>query len=416
MSKRTRPTTSTADASHKKQRNTGHAEIPRMNFTDEEYATFLKVLQQVNEATPEMLLLHLRPSLKHVHSFALNLVEKVSNDDSLSLICGPSSSGATTNSEATSVSDAIHSESTRSFFDLLPAVILEHKIIPFLNVRDLAVLRPTCRWSDKQWHVFLERNTFRVPEEVPTIDEAMRVGTILSKQKIYSKEHPLEVVLSGGEHVVEGSFTDSDGDVYQNTLEVTCSNISFVGKGKDKTTVRGGFGVENKKNVSLQNLILTNPNEFGLIVVGEEASVEMLGVSVKNCRSFGLIVRNGASVKATRCDVSENASAGVYMNGGSKGFFTDCTIHHNGHSGVGAFDVGTLVELRGELTKIHHNKHYGLYAFSDATINIHIPSRPITALVHDNTGSDLDTYSDGKIQSQLSSSSMELTVIRPAAH
>jgi hypothetical protein len=108
------------------------------------------------------------------------------------------------------------------------------------------------------------------------------------------------------------------------------------------------------------------------------------------------------------------------MNGGSKGFFTDCTIHHNGFYGVGAFDVGTLVELRGELTKIHHNKKSGLSAFSDATINIHIPSRPITALVHDNTGSDLDTYSDGKhdgkIQSQLSSSSMELTVIRPAAH
>ena len=137
-----------------------------MNFTDEEYATFLKVLQQVNEATPEMLLLHLGPSLKQVHSFALNLVKKVSNDDSSSLICGPSSSGATTNSEATSVSDAIHSESTRSFFYLLPADILDDKIIPFLNVRDLAVLRPTCRWSDKQWHVFLERNTFRVPEEV----------------------------------------------------------------------------------------------------------------------------------------------------------------------------------------------------------------------------------------------------------
>jgi hypothetical protein len=99
------------------------------------------------------------------------------------------------------------------------------------------------------------------------------------------------------------------------------------------------------------------------------------------------------------------------MNGGSKGFFTDCTIHHNGSFGVFAYGVGTLVELRGEQTKIHHNKDNGLYAASDATINIHIPSRPITALVHDNAGSDLDTYSDGKIQSQFSSSSIELTVV-----
>ena len=283
------------------------------------------------------------------------------------------------------------------------------------------MLHPTCRWSDKQWHVFLERNTFRVPEEVPSIDEAMRVGTILSKQKIYSKEHPLEVVLSGGEHVVlEGSFTNADGSLRQNSLEVTRSNISFVGKGKDKTTVRGGFRVENKKNVSLQNLILTNPNGSGLFVEGEEASVEMLGVSVKNCGrfGFGLVVRNGASVKATRCDVSENRESGVFMNGGSKGFFTDCTIHHNGlgYHGVWAYRAGTLVELRGELTKIHHNKQRGLVVVSDATINIHIPSRPITALVHDNPDGDLETFSRGKIQSQLSSSSMELTVIRPAAH
>jgi hypothetical protein len=72
------------------------------------------------------------------------------------------------------------------------------------------------------------------------------------------------------------------------------------------------------------------------------------------------------------------------------------------------------VELRGEQTEIHHNGRFGLYADSNATINIYIPSRSIAALVHDHTR-DLFTNIGGKIQSQLSSSSLELTVIHPVA-
>ena len=77
-----------------------------------------------------------------------------------------------------------------------------------------------------------------------------------------------------------------------------------------------------------------------------------------------------------------------------------------------ADEEGT-VELRGEQTEIHHNKGGGLFAFCNAVINIYIPSRSITALAHDNKeGRDLFTYDGGKIQSQLSSSSLELTVIQ----
>ena len=86
-------------------------------------------------------------------------------------------------------------------------------------------------------------------------------------------------------------------------------------------------------------------------------------------------------------------------------------LHHNGSVGVWATGEGTLVELRGEQTEIHHNGRNGIHAYSNATINIHIPLRSITALVHDNSKTDLFTFSGGKIQSQLSSSSLELTVI-----
>ena len=73
------------------------------------------------------------------------------------------------------------------------------------------------------------------------------------------------------------------------------------------------------------------------------------------------------------------------------------------------------VELRGKQTEIHHNRVDGLSASTNAIINIYITSQPITALVHDNGERDLRTNYGGKIQSQLSSSSLELTVIHPVA-
>jgi len=151
--------------------------------------------------------------------------------------------------------DAFRYDVRTSRLDLVQEV-WEHEIIPFLNVRELAMLRPTCRWCNEQWHEFLKRNTFRVPEQVPTIEEAVRVGFNVSKQKEYKKKSPLVVVLSEGDHVVEGSWTDSCGTVLQNTLDITCSKISFIGQGKDKTRVHGGIGVLNKKSVTVKNLTL----------------------------------------------------------------------------------------------------------------------------------------------------------------
>jgi len=311
--------------------------------------------------------------------------------------------------------EAFHYDAETSRLNLVQEV-WEHEIIPFFNVKELAMLRPTCKWCDEQWQEFLKRNTFRVPEQVPTIDEAMRIGFNLAKQKEYSKEKSLMVVLSEGEHVVEGSFTRSNGDVCENTLDITCSNISFIGQGKDKTTVHGGIVVLNKKNVTVKSLTLTNPDEnitlVGLRVQGEEASVEMMDVSVKECGSEGLIVVSGASVKATQCEFSENGWTGACVHDGSKGIFTDCTFHHNENYGVWADNVGTLVELQGEQTEIRHNSGDGLCASTNAIINIYIPTRSITALIHDNEGEeDLSTCDGGKIQSQLSSSSLELTII-----
>ncbi len=142
---------------------------------------------------------------------------------------GPFWNGTTTDPEIIAVlvnnrDEAFHYDAQTSRLDLVQDV-WEFKIIPFFNVKELAMLRPTCKWCDEQWQEFLKRNTFCVPEQVPTIDEAMRIGFNLAKQKEYLKESPLMVVLSEGEHGVEGSWTNSNGFVFQNTMNITCSNI-----------------------------------------------------------------------------------------------------------------------------------------------------------------------------------------------
>ena len=143
--------------------------------------------------------------------------------------------------------------------------------------------------------------------------------------------------------------------------------------------------------------------------------MKMMCVSVIECRCDGLVVCSGASVKATQCEFSENGEYGVSVFGGSKAFFNDCTFHHNGLDGVVADDEGTLVKLRGEQTEIHHNRRCGIAAYTNSTINICIPSQPITTLVHENgEARDLHTSDGSKILSQLSSSSLELTVIQEA--
>ena len=105
------------------------------------------------------------------------------------LVATPCWNGTTTNSEIIAVlksnrDDAFHYDEETSRLDLVQEV-WEHEIIPYLNVKELAMLRPTCRWCNEQWQEFLKRSTFRVPEQVPTIDEAMRVGFNLAKQKNY---------------------------------------------------------------------------------------------------------------------------------------------------------------------------------------------------------------------------------------
>ena len=61
----------------------------------------------------------------------------------------------------------------------------------------------------------------------------------------YTKASPLVVLLGKGEHEIISSWIHPDDDYedeFETTLEITRSNITFVGTGNGSTTILGGFG------------------------------------------------------------------------------------------------------------------------------------------------------------------------------
>ena len=130
----------------------------------------------------------------------------------------------------------------------------------------------------------------------------MALAVIFSEKKEYTKGDPLKIQVDEGVHEILGGG---------GLMHVTCSHITFVGKGKDQTTVRGGFEVTNQQNVKFEELTITNQSGNGLELKGSETNVDVLKCVVKKCGATGLLVGGGATVTATQCEFMENDSWGV---------------------------------------------------------------------------------------------------------
>ena len=85
----------------------------------------------------------------------------------------------------------------------------------------------------------MAQNVIRVPRGCPTVEKAMDLAVIFSERKEYTGTDPLKIRLDTGVYEIVGN--------YAGRMNVTCSHITFVGKGKNHTTIRGGFKVENKQ-------------------------------------------------------------------------------------------------------------------------------------------------------------------------
>ena len=95
----------------------------------------------------------------------------------------------------------------------------------------------------------LKQNIIRVPEGCPTMDQAMELAVVFSERNECTRVNPVKVEVGEGEHVMVGVASD-----YGRHMHVRCSNITIVGKGKGKTTILGGFSVNGKQNVKIEQL------------------------------------------------------------------------------------------------------------------------------------------------------------------
>ena len=183
--------------------------------------------------------------------------------------------------------------------------------------------------------------------------------------------------------------------VYHGCMNVTCSNITFVGKGQDQTTIIGGIKVYNQQCVKFEELTVTNPNGRGLAFGGKDTTGDVLKCVVKECGHIGMWVRDGATVTATDSEFMENGGHGVCCSGANtKARLNDCQMHHNGGNGLSAY-LHAVLDLHGTKTDIHSNKQRGIHACSRGKINIHLPSQHNTS--HDNVTEDRGQHLGGSI-------------------
>jgi hypothetical protein len=227
----------------------------------------------------------------------------------------------------------------------------------------------------------MAQNVIRVPRGCLTVEKAMALAVIFSERKEYTTDDPLKIRLEEGVHEIVGG--------QYGKMNVTCSHITFVGKGKDHTAIRGGFLVDNKQHVKFEELTITNPHhQYGssLALRGSETTVDVLKCVVKECKYTGMFVGGGATVTATQCEFMGNGGHGVCCQDAyTRARLDDCTMHHNEWAGLVA-NERAVVDLHGTTTDIHSNKRDGISAAYRVKVNIHLPSQHNTS--HDNVGED----------------------------
>ena len=108
-----------------------------------------------------------------------------------------------------------------------------------------------------------ERPIF-VPEDRLTVALAMELAALFASRKDYSRDNTIKIQLGVGEFEVVDN------------LNVTCDNITLMGRGADKTTVVGQISIVNQTNVFLKQMCLTSPDEDGLWMDGSETNVDVL--------------------------------------------------------------------------------------------------------------------------------------------
>jgi len=304
----------------------------------------------------------------------------------------------------------IYDESVANqWLDEPPLEVWDHHIIPLLSLRDLALSRTVCTFFEAYWQEKFSNNVLplRVGNDVTSIDRAMRVIEILSSRREYTKINPFIVLLGKGDHEVTSSWTTPSGTVYPTMIDMTRSNVSFVGTGKDTTRILGGFHIDNFENITFKNMTLTNTSNEGCGISMRNAKVELFDVALKECVSAALFIPSSTSastsensVVATRCEFA-NSGYGVFVDGNffvdrylNSATFNNCVFNDNRQHGIYVSNQATI-HLHGETTATHSNGSDGIFAFLNAKVFIHLPSHHNTS--YNNRGQDRNSGSGGTI-------------------
>jgi hypothetical protein len=294
----------------------------------------------------------------------------------------------------------IYDESiANQWLDEPPLEVWDHHIIPLLSLRDLALARPVCTFFEAYWQEKFSNNVLplRVGNDVATIDDVMGVIEILSSRREYTKLNPFVVLLGKGDHEITSSWTAPDGSARLTTLGITRSNITFLGKGKDITTILGGFGIHDIENITFKNMTVTNTSKNGSGMVRmSNAKVELFDVALKGCSSYAFSITGNTSettIVATRCEFS-NSRYGAILHGSlTSATFNNCVFHDNKIQGIQGSDHATI-HLHGEATAIHSNGD-GIAAYQASKVLIHLPSHHNTS--YNNGRKDRETFGGGTI-------------------
>jgi hypothetical protein len=275
--------------------------------------------------------------------------------------------------------------SSSRWVNKVPHDIWVYKILhPFLDLKVLSTVGRCNTFFVEYWQYVLKQNVIRVPEGCPTMDQAMDLAVIFSERNDCTSGNPVKIVVGEGEHVTVGVAVNED-DYDNNLAHVSCSNITIVGKGKGKTTILGGFFVNRKQNVKIEQLSAKNDAGYGLVCEGGGTNVDVTECCFKKCSAGGMFVCVGATVTATQCEFMENGIGVFCCHANTKVKLNDSTMHHNGTDGLHAWDHA-VVDLHGTKTDIHSNKGNGILAIQNAKANIHLRSQHNTT--HDNVGGD----------------------------
>jgi hypothetical protein len=172
------------------------------------------------------------------------------------------------------------------------------------------------------------------------MNQAMDLAVVFSERNECTRDNPVRVEVEEGGHEMVGVAVDEVANYHSTRAglltQVSCSNITIVGKGKGKTTILGGFFVNGKQNVKIEQLSVTHQDGgYGLYCKGSGSKVDVLECCFKKCRGSGLAVGDGATATATRCVFLENGGCGVESFGANtKVRLNDSTMHHNGMFGL----------------------------------------------------------------------------------